>query len=265
VVDPASGGGAGALAGKVALVTGGSRGIGRGIAQAFSRAGAQVMIVARKADELARTATELGPGVAWRTGHAGRPDDIAASVTETIDRLGGLDILVNNAATSPHQGPLVDIDLPRFDKTLEVNLRGPLIWIQQAWSQYMATHGGNVINISSIGSLRWGGAQGAYALSKAGLDYLTKHMAIELAPGVRVNAISPGLVPTDMSEHLLDQRVPPLGRTGTPADIAAAAVFLSSDQSAWLTGCVLSVDGGAAIFDFDRGPRTPRPIALASP
>ncbi|HKA04231.1 MAG TPA: SDR family oxidoreductase [Acidimicrobiales bacterium] len=252
------------LSGKVALVTGGSRGIGRGIAEAFRNAGAQVMIVSRKADSLATTAAELGPQVAWRATHAGRPDEIAACVTETLDRLGGLDILVNNAATSPHQGPLVEIDLARFDKTMEVNLRGPLVWIQEAWSQYMSRHGGSIINISSVGSLRWGGPQGAYSLSKAGLDYLTRHMAVELAPRVRVNGLSPGIVPTDMSGTLLDQRVPPLGRVGTTADIANAAVFLASDKSAWITGCVVPVDGGAAVYDFDRGPKTPRPSALAA-
>ena len=135
------------LDGKTAIVTGGSRGIGKAIAAAFAAAGANVMITARKAETLQQTATEIGNGVAWFAAHTGEPEHADRCVTATLGRFGRLDILVNNAATNPYAGPLIDADVPRFDKTVQVNLRGPLVWTQSAWRHWMKEHGGVVINI----------------------------------------------------------------------------------------------------------------------
>lgn len=254
------------LEGRVAIVTGGSKGIGKGIAAAYAGAGAAVMISSRKADVLAETAAELEGDVDFFAANAGDPDDIDACVAATVERFGTVDILVNNAATSPYQGPLVDIDLPRLDKTQQVNTRGPLLWVQACWKAAMARAGGSVVNISSGAGEKHGTAAGAYGLSKAGLNYLTRHLAMELAPAVRVNAICPGLVPTDMSRTISDRplqaatpRVPPLGRLGTPQDIANMATFLASDLASWVTGMLIAVDGGGGMYDFARGPTFPKP------
>ena len=178
------------------------------------------------------------------------PDAAAACVGATIERFGRLDVLVNNAATNPYLGPMIDIDLPRLDKTQEVNLRGPFVWIQEAWRQWMAEHGGVVINISSIGGLSVETSIGHYNVTKAALIHLTRSLAKDLAPGVRMNAICPGLVKTDMARALWESneeavsRMVPLARLGEPSDIASAALFLASDASSWITGTTLVVDGG---------------------
>jgi NAD(P)-dependent dehydrogenase (short-subunit alcohol dehydrogenase family) len=183
--------------------------------------------------------------------HAGDPAAAEAAVAETVERFGRLDVLVNNAATNPHMGRLIDVDLPRWDKTFEVNLRGPLVWTQQAWQQWMQANGGSILNIASIGGMSPGGAIGVYDTTKAALIFLTRHLATELGPQVRVNAICPGLVKTDFARALWqgageDATFPwPMGRIGQPDDIASAALFLSSDQAAWMTGTVTVVDGGA--------------------
>jgi NAD(P)-dependent dehydrogenase (short-subunit alcohol dehydrogenase family) len=244
------------LEGKAALVTGASRGIGAAIASMLAAHGARVMISSRKQDALDATAAEIrtaipGSEVTAFAANAGEPDQAEACVAATVERLGALDILVNNAGTNPHLGPLVDIDLGAWDKTFQVNLRGVLVWTQLAWRAWMADHGGVVVNMSSVGGLRHGGGLGAYNVTKAGLIHLTTILAAELAPGVRVNAIAPGIVQTDFSRALwqgLDARdAVPLGRYGTPADVASAALFLASDASSWITGETLLVDGGALV------------------
>ena len=241
------------LDGKVALVTGGSRGIGRAIAHAYAAAGASVMISSRKAEDLEQTASELPGEVAWRAANAGRPEEAEATVAETIERFGRLDVLVNNAATNPYMGPAIDIDLPRYDKTYEVNLRGPLVWTQQAWTTWMRDHGGSVLNVASIGGMTFGGYIGIYDNSKAALIHLTKHLAVELGPKVRVNGIAPGLVKTDFARALWETggdeiaKRWPLQRLGEPEDIAGGALFLASDAASWITGQVLVIDGGAVI------------------
>ena len=241
------------LSGKVALVTGASKGIGLGIAKVLAEHGAKVMLSSRKKDALEAAAATIEGETAVQAAHAGDPDQASACVRATIETFGGLDILVNNAATNPYFGRAIDIDLSRYDKTMEVNLRGPLVWTQEAWRQIMSERGGNIINISSVGGLTFGGPLGIYDLTKAGLVHLTKHLATELAPGVRVNAIAPGLVKTDFARALwepLGENVPPglpLRRLGEPVDIAKAALFLASDMSSWMTGEVLVVDGGAVL------------------
>jgi NAD(P)-dependent dehydrogenase (short-subunit alcohol dehydrogenase family) len=241
------------VSGKVAIVTGGSKGIGRACAEALVADGAQVMLASRKAEELARTAEELGHGVAWHAANAGNAEDIARCVAATMDHFGAVDILVNNAATSPFNGKLIDADLPRYDKTMDVNLRGPLVWIQEAWRAHMQEHGGCVINVSAIGASRPTGS--VYALSKVGLQFITTALAVDLAPKVRVNAVAPGLVRTAMASSLWDRpdaRIPPVGRIGEPADIAEAVRFLAGHD--WITGSILSVDGGALVA-YGSGPR----------
>jgi NAD(P)-dependent dehydrogenase (short-subunit alcohol dehydrogenase family) len=182
--------------------------------------------------------------------NAGDPDAAAACVAATVDRFGGLDILVNNAATNPYMGKMIDIDLPRLDKTYDVNLRGAFVWAQEAWRQAMSERGGNIINISSIGGMSVETTIGHYNVTKAALIHLTKSLAKELAPGVRVNAICPGLVKTDMAKALWEaneeavSRMVPLHRLGEPEDIADAALYLGTDLSAWVTGTTIVVDGG---------------------
>jgi len=241
------------LQGKVALVTGASKGIGRGIAAALVAEGARVCLVSRKREGLEEAAAEIGGDTLVFPANAGEPDQAAAAVAACIEHFGALDILVNNAAANPYMGPAIDIDLPRYDKTHQVNLRGPLVWTQAAWNQWMKEHGGNVINIASIGGLTFGGFIGIYDNTKAALIHMTGHLAVELAPKVRVNAIAPGLVKTDFARALWEPAEDqvaarmPLQRLGVPEDIAKAAVFLAGDMSSWMTGQTVVVDGGAVL------------------
>jgi NAD(P)-dependent dehydrogenase (short-subunit alcohol dehydrogenase family) len=242
------------LDGRVALVTGASRGIGRAVAAEFAAAGASVMLSSRKADALADAAAGITPSggaeLATFAANAGDPDAAAACVAATVERFGGVDILVNNAATNPYMGSMIDIDLPRLDKTYDVNLRGAFVWIQEAWRQSMQERGGSVVNVSSIGGMSVETSIGHYNVTKAALIHLTKSLAKELSPGVRVNAVCPGLVKTDMARALWEPneaavaRMVPLDRLGEVEDIARAVLFLSSDAASWITGTTLVVDGG---------------------
>jgi NAD(P)-dependent dehydrogenase (short-subunit alcohol dehydrogenase family) len=242
------------LQGKVALVTGASKGIGAAIAGRLASSGASVMLSSRKIEGLEKAAGEIKGDVAVHAAHAGRPEDARDCVAATIERFGALDILVNNAATNPHYGRTIDVDLPRFDKTFEVNVRGPLVWTQEAWRQWMADHGGVVLNISSVGAYQYHSPIGVYDMTKAALIHLTKQLATEVGPGVRINAIAPGLVQTDFARALWEPggadapRPWPLQRIGQPDDIAGAAAFLCSDLASWITGTVLVVDGGGLLL-----------------
>jgi NAD(P)-dependent dehydrogenase (short-subunit alcohol dehydrogenase family) len=250
------------LKGKVALVTGASRGIGKAIAQAYADAGASVLLSSRKQDALEAAAAEIGGEVAVFAANAGDPDQAAAAVAHCVERFGAVDILVNNAATNPYFGPVMDIDLARYDKTWEVNLRGVLVWTQEAWKRSLAERGGSVINIASVGGFSIEQGIGIYNTTKAALIHLTKTLAAELAPNVRVNAVAPGLVKTDMARALWEpqeERIAasmPLARLGEPVDIANAALFLASDLASWVTGHTLVVDGGALL-----GPGARRPAS----
>ncbi|QXC62172.1 SDR family oxidoreductase [Aquihabitans sp. G128] len=239
--------------GKVALVTGASKGIGKAVAAELVASGASVMLSSRKADALEAAAAEIGGDVAWFAANAGEPEAAASCVAATLERFGRIDVLVNNAATNPYAGPTIDIDVPRFDKTVQVNQRGPLVWSQQVWTRWMAEHGGVILNVASIGALSVEPTIGIYNGTKAALVHLTKQLGAELAPGVRVNAVLPGLVKTDMARALWERGEEaiaahvPLRRLGEVDDIAKAAAFLCSDAASWITGTTLVVDGGMVL------------------
>ncbi len=239
--------------GKVALVTGASKGIGRAIAATFAASGASVMLSSRKQDALDEAASTMQGTTATFAANAGDPEQAKACVDAAIERFGRIDVLVNNAATNPYMGPSIDIDLGRYDKTMQVNLRGPLVWTQLAWNAWLRDNGGAVINIASVGGIGIEPSIGIYNTTKAALIYLTRTLATELAPRVRVNAIAPGLVKTDMAralwepnEEAMAKRIP-LRRLGEPDDIGRAALFLATDLSSWITGHTLVVDGGALV------------------
>ena len=248
------------FAGKTVLVTGGSRGIGKAIASTFAAAGANLVLAARNLETLQEAAEEI----AKATGN-GAIQVVAANVTSledpqrvvsaALDAFGGLDVLINNAATNPYFGPLIDLDAARADKTYEANIRSVLLWSQAAWRLAFSQqgNGGSIINIASIGGLRSEPGIGFYNATKAAVIHMTRQFAKELGPQVRVNAIAPGLVKTKFARVLWEgkeeevARRLPLGRLGDPPDIAGAALFLASDLAAWVTGEVLVVDGGALL------------------
>jgi NAD(P)-dependent dehydrogenase (short-subunit alcohol dehydrogenase family) len=241
------------LDGKTALVTGASKGIGFAIAKAMASSGAKVMLSSRKQEGLEKAAAEIDGEVDVFAANAGDPEQAEACVNATVERFGALDVLVNNAATNPYFGRAIDIDLSRYDKTFQVNLRGVFVWTQLAWRTWMQEHGGSVINISSVGGMQYGSLIGIYDTTKAGVIHLTKHLAAELAPTVRVNAIAPGLVKTDFAKALYESgeeavaAMMPLKRLGVPEDIGPAAVYLASDAASWVTGHVMVIDGGLVI------------------
>ncbi|MGC9960503.1 MAG: SDR family oxidoreductase [Acidimicrobiales bacterium] len=240
------------LDGKVALITGGSRGIGLATAARFADAGARVMLTSRKAEALEAAAGSIDGEVAWYAANAGEPDQAKACVAHTMDHFGSIDILVNNAGTNPYFGPLADLDVPRAEKTVKVNQTGVLVWTQLAYKASMADRGGSVVNVASIGGFSVEPGIGWYDVTKAAVIHLTRQLASELGP-VRVNAIAPGLVRTDLARALWENaeasvaRRLPLGRIGEPDDIATAVLFLASDAARWLTGHTLVVDGGALV------------------
>ncbi len=240
------------LHGKVALITGASRGIGKAIANSYIQAGAKVMLSSRKEDALRKTAKEIGGDTEIFAANAGDLEAGQACVMATIERFGGIDILVNNAATNPYAGPTLEIDPARYDKTFQVNLRGPLFWTQAVWNSCMRDKPGVILNIASVGGLRAEGSLGVYNLTKAALIHLTRQLAGELGP-TRVVGIAPGLVKTDFAKMLIDNfgdqlaSSIPCGRLGDPQDIANLATFLVSDLASWITGETYVIDGGAGV------------------
>ena len=242
------------LNGKSALITGGSKGIGKAIAKTFAEAGAKVMITSRKADVCELATEEIGHGCVWEAGNVGDPEHMEAAIERSVSELGGVDVLVNNAATNPYAGPMIDADLPRWKKTIDVNMTAPFAWTQMVWQKYQQENGGVVLNISSVGGLQTSPMLGVYDITKAALIHMTKQFAAELAPGVRVNAICPGLIKTDFARMLWEgdagdmvAKQYPLKRLGEVEDIAGAALYLAADTGSWITGQAIVLDGGGLI------------------
>lgn len=243
----------------VAIVTGGSRGIGLATAAALAEVGASVVIASRKEASLERAVAALaergvGPDrVEAVAANAGEPDAPERVVARAIERFGSLDVLVNNAATNPHFGPLTEVSVSQMDKTYQVNLRAPVLWAQAAWRAWMADHGGTIVNVASVGALAAEPGIGFYNATKAALVHVTRQLAVELAPRVRVNAVAPGLVRTEFARGLWEPfedsvaKATPLGRIGEPEDIASVIRFLAGPDARWMTGQTLVVDGGVLL------------------
>jgi dehydrogenase/reductase SDR family member 4 len=247
------GGTVGSLDGRVAIVTGGSRGIGRAIAEAFSREGARVVICGRKQETLDHVANEIGPSVKPIACHVGRADQIKNLVAATVSDFGAIDILVNNAGTNVSFGPCLEIDEGQFDKMIDVNLKSAFRLIK-AVAPGMCDRGkGSIINIASIAGLRPQLHSLLYSMTKAALIMMTQSYALELgSKGVRVNAIAPGLIQTVLSEHYWKDEAArerligkqPIQRIGKPEDVAEIALLLASDKGSYITGQTFAVDGG---------------------
>ncbi|MBF6234875.1 SDR family oxidoreductase [Nocardia farcinica] len=245
----------GRFAGRTAIVTGASRGIGLAIAQRLVDDGAKVVITARKQDALDEAVRQLG-GAEHALGVAGRADDLEhqeETVARAIETFGGADLLVNNTGINPVYGALIDMDLAAARKIIEVNCLAALSWTQRAHKAWMAEHGGAVVNVSSVAGVKPAPGIGFYGASKAMLTYLTQELAVELGPDLRVNAVAPAVVKTKFATALYEGREQelagtyPLKRLGVPEDIAGAVAFLLSDDAAWITGQLLVLDGGITL------------------
>ncbi len=243
----------GCLNGKVAIVTGGSRGIGRAIAEVFAREGARVAICGRKQETLDRVAGEIGPLVKPIACHVGRADQIENMVATTLRELGSIDILVNNAATNISFGPCLEIDEAQFDKMIEINLKSAFRLVKAVAPGMCDRGSGSIVNIASIAGLRPQLHSLLYSMTKAALIMMTQSYALELGPkGVRVNAIAPGLIQTALSEHYWKEGAQrdnvlgkqPIQRLGQPSDVAELALLLASEKGSYITGQTLAVDGG---------------------
>lgn len=244
------------LSGRVALVTGASRGIGSAIAGVLAEHGATVVLSSRKQADLDAEAERINAAHPEKAvaiaAHAGRPEELERLVKGVMDRFSRIDILVNNAGTNPYMGPVLDADLAAWDKTFEVNVRGMFVLTKLVYEASMEAHGGAIVNIASIGGLRPGIGLGVYNVTKAAVIMLTRQLAREIGGKVRVNAVAPGLVKTRFAEALwgneaILERVlgqNPMGRIGQPEEVAGAVLFLVSDAASYVNGEVLVVDGG---------------------
>jgi NAD(P)-dependent dehydrogenase (short-subunit alcohol dehydrogenase family) len=240
------------------LVTGASRGIGSATAEALAEQGAQVVLSSRKQADLDQEAAAINERYPEQAtpiaAHAGRPEDLERLVEEVMKRFSRIDILVNNAATNPYFGPIMGAEIGAWDKTFEVNLRGMFILTRLVYQASMESRGGAVVNVASVGGIRPGVGLGVYNVTKAGVIMLTRQLAKELGGKVRVNAVAPGVIKTRFAEALwgneaiMDRLLSthPMGRIGTPDEVAGAVAFLASDAASYINGEVLVIDGGAA-------------------
>jgi len=245
------------LEGKVAVVTGASRGIGKAIALAFADAGADVVIASRKLPDLEKVAEEIkakGRKALCVPTHTRKIDDLKNLVDKAMEGFNRIDILVNNAATNPAMGPIVDTDEKIFDHIMETNLKGYFMLSKMVGEVMRDQKSGNIINISSAGGVSPAEGLGPYCISKAGINMLTKQMALEMGPyNVRVNAIAPRIVKTKFSEALWsneklmknEYQFTPLKCVATPEEIAQTALYLASSATNYMTGHVLVLNGGA--------------------
>jgi NAD(P)-dependent dehydrogenase (short-subunit alcohol dehydrogenase family) len=250
------------LEGKVCLVTGGSRGIGEAIARTFAAHGARVMVAARKPEGVAAVVESIGKEhgadrVHGLAANAGKEEECAKLVAQTVERFGKVDVLVNNAGTNPYFGPMLQAEMGAWDKTFETNLKG-YFWCARGVAQNCLARNvpGSIVNVASVAGLIGSPLQGIYAATKAAVISMTKTLATELAPSkIRVNAIAPGFVDTRLAsailknDDLLKQVLArtPMGRYGTPDEIAGGALYLASDAASFLTGHTLVIDGGMTI------------------
>jgi len=244
------------LTGKVAIITGASRGIGYAIAESFDLAGAQVVLASRKQEALDQAVEKIRArgGEAFPVAvHTGDPDSVKNLVAACLERFGGVDILVNNAATNPHFGPILTSEESQWDKILDVNLKGYFRMIKACVDSMRQRGGGKVINVASVAGLRYQQGMGIYCVSKAGVLMLTQTLAVELAQeNIQVNAIVPGFIQTRFSRVLwetpeIHQKVVaqiPQGRIGQPEEVTGMALYLASSASSFTTGAVMVVDGG---------------------
>jgi NAD(P)-dependent dehydrogenase (short-subunit alcohol dehydrogenase family) len=248
-----------ALDGQIALVTGGSRGIGRAIALAFADAGADVVISSRKQADLDKAAEEIrGRGRrAWAfAAHNREPEDLRKLVAAVKEQVGRVDILVNNAATNPLMAPIVDIEERAYDQIINTNLKGYFLLSQMIARMMIEQGRGNIINISSVGGLSPDKGLAVYCISKAGINMLTKALALELGEhNIRVNAIAPGVVKTRMSQAIWSNEAimqsefehTPLKRIAEPDEVARLALYLVSDAARYVTGQIIVMDGGGSL------------------
>ncbi len=242
---------------KVAIVTGASRGIGEAIARTFVENGAKVVIASRKIEPLEAVAASLGPNAHAVAAHTGKEADCAALVEATVAKFGKVDVLVNNAATNPYFGPMLDIDEGAWDKTFEVNVKG-YFWMAREVVKHLRARQapGSIVNVASVAGIVASPLQAVYAMTKASILSMTKTLAYELAANeIRVNAIAPGFVDTRFAaavlknDALLDEvlRITPMKRYGQPGEIAGGALYLASDAASYMTGHTLVIDGGMTI------------------
>ncbi|UPK76381.1 SDR family oxidoreductase [Nocardioidaceae bacterium SCSIO 66511] len=243
------------FAGRVALVTGASRGIGLAIAHRLVDEGARVCITARKPGPLAEAVESLG-GADHAMGIAGKADDPTHQqqvVEEVVATYGRLDHLVNNTGINPAYGPMIDVDLGAVAKIFQVNVVAALAWTQRAYAVWMREHGGSVVNVASVAGIKPAPGMGAYGASKRALMHVTEELGLELAPRVRVNSVAPAVVKTDFAKLLYEGKETdvvdgyPMGRLGAPTDIASAVAFLLSDEASWVTGQNIVLDGGMTL------------------
>ncbi len=243
------------LTGKTAIVTGASRGIGLATAQAIAAAGGNVVLTSRSQESADAAAAQVNGNAIGIGAHATDEDAARKCVEQTIERFGSLDILVNNAGTNPSFGPIINQDHSRFAKTFDVNVWAPVLWTGLAARAWMGEHGGSVVNTASIGGMAFEAGIGTYNASKAALIHITKQLALELSPKIRVNAVAPGVVRTKLAEALWKEHEDAvsastaLGRIGEPEDVAAAIAFLVSDAAQWITGEIMTIDGGQLLGD----------------
>jgi NAD(P)-dependent dehydrogenase (short-subunit alcohol dehydrogenase family) len=240
---------------RVAIVTGASRGIGLGVAKALVARGAKVCVTARKPETLEDAVKELG-GADHAMYVAGKSDDTEhqdETVARTMEAFGRVDMLVNNTGINPVYGPTVDIDPAAAAKILAVNVLAPIAWTRRVRDAWMGENGGSIVNVASIAGLRASPGIGMYGVSKAALIRLTMELAVDLGPGIRVNAVAPAVVKTKFATALYEGREDqvsqayPLKRLGLPEDVAGAVAFLLSDESSWITGQTIVLDGGVSL------------------
>jgi NAD(P)-dependent dehydrogenase (short-subunit alcohol dehydrogenase family) len=241
--------------GKVAIVTGASRGIGFAVAERIVADGGRVCITARKADALAEAVDALG-GPEHAIFVAGAADDVAHQdevVAKTSEAFGPVDFLVNNTGINPAYGRMIDIDLSAANKIFQVNVVAAISWAQKVYHASLAERGGAIVNIASVAGLRPAPGIGTYGASKAALIHVTEELAVELGPDIRVNAVAPAVVKTKFATALYEGREDevaapyPLKRLGIPSDIGSVVAFLLSEDAGWMTGQTLTIDGGVLL------------------